>query len=284
MATMVDGNALAREIRGEAAARLAELAARGHKPPRVAIVQDGASAAASLYTRQLHRAFAEARVAVEVHPISTGAPASEAVQLVRGLSQDPAVHGIQIQTPLPSAIPLGALVEALDPAKDLDGIHPCNAGLLAQGRPSIVPATALAGLEILLRHQVAIVGARAVVVGRSTAVGRPLALLLLQHHATVTVCHTRTRSLAAIVAEADILVAAAGRPGLIAADWIRPGAAVLDFGVTIVEGKSLGDVEPSAAQRAGLLTPVPGGAGPVTTAMLLRNLVTLYQRSLEDQP
>jgi methylenetetrahydrofolate dehydrogenase (NADP+)/methenyltetrahydrofolate cyclohydrolase len=165
---------------------------------------------------------------------------------------------------------------ALDPAKDLDGVHPQNLGLLAMAQPSVVPATPLGGLEILLRYEVPISGARAVVVGRSNSVGKPMALLLLQRDATVSICHTRTRDMAHLTAEADILAVAAGRPGLVTANMIRAGAAVIDFGTNVVDGKLVGDVEPSAADRAGLFTPVPGGTGPMTTAMLLSNALTLY--------
>lgn len=278
---IVDGSALAREIRGQVQACLADLVARGGDAPRVAIVQVGGSAEGALYTRQLQRTFGRAGVDVDICPIPENASLGEAVRAVGELSRNPSIHGIQIQAPLPPNVPLPELAEALDPAKDLDGLHPANAGLLAQGRPWIIPATPLAGIEILLRYGVQMAGSRAVVVGRSTLVGRPMALLLLQHDATVTICHSRTRSLGAMVQEADILVVAAGRPGLIAADMIRPGAAVIDFGVNVMGDKIVGDVEPAAARRAGLFTPVPGGTGPVTTAMLLRNALILYQHALE---
>src|SRR4051794_14054265 len=191
MATIVDGNALAREIRDEVAESFAKLAAPDRVPPRVAIVLIGQDEAATVYTRRLQRTFTDASVGVELHDLPTSASLIEAEALVRGLSEDERIHGIQLQTPLPPQIPLSALLDVLDPHKDLDGIHPANAGLLAQGRPSIVPATPLGGLEILLRHNVPLSGARAVVVGRSTTVGRPMALLLIQRDATVTVCHTR---------------------------------------------------------------------------------------------
>jgi methylenetetrahydrofolate dehydrogenase (NADP+)/methenyltetrahydrofolate cyclohydrolase len=175
---------------------------------------------------------------------------------------------------------LARLLEALDPTKDLDGIHPANAGLLAQGRPAVVPATPLGGLEILLRHQIEISGARAVVVGRSTPVGRPMALLLIQNDATVTVCHSRTRAMGDVTREADILAVAAGRAGLVTREMVRPGAAVIDFGVNVIEGKAVGDVAPDVAEIAGLFTPVPGGTGPLTTAMLLKNTLQLYSTAI----
>lgn len=279
MATIVDGGALARAVREEAAAQFEAAVATSGVPPVVAIVQQHGADSAEMYTRQLQRAFRAAGVDVQVHELAADAPLDEATRLVRTLSDDPAVHGVQIQTPLPPGISLEDLTAALDPAKDLDGIHPQNLGLLAQARPSVVPATPLGGLEILLRHGVDIVGAHAVVVGRSTSVGKPMALLLLQRHATVTICHTRTRDMASLVAQADILAVAAGRPGLVTAVMIRPGAVVVDFGTNVVDGRVVGDVDPAGADRAGLFTPVPGGTGPMTTAMLVRNALGLYRRA-----
>ncbi|HZT08038.1 MAG TPA: bifunctional 5,10-methylenetetrahydrofolate dehydrogenase/5,10-methenyltetrahydrofolate cyclohydrolase [Chloroflexota bacterium] len=278
-AIVVDGNALAREVRSEAGSLLSRLASRGLRSPSLAIVQIGDDAGASLYTRRLQRSFADTGVRVEVRQLAASASQGEALACIAELSRDQAIDAIQVQTPVPAHIGFSALADALDPAKDVDGVHPINAGLLAQGRPAIVPATPLGGFEILTRHGIAISGARAVVVGRSPTVGRPMALLLLQHDATVTVCHTRTKSLGSIVAEAEILAVAAGRPRLIAAEMVRPGSAVIDFGVSVVDGKAVGDVDPAAADRAGLYTPVPGGTGPMTTAILLRNAITLYCRA-----
>lgn len=284
MAIIVDGNALSRQIRGDVAARFSQLVPGSGLAPAIAIVEVGASAAASAYTRRLERTFMEASVSVAVHRLPTNTPLEAITALVRELSADPRVHGIQIQAPLPPHLPLSRVVEALDPAKDLDGIHPYNAGLLAQGAAEIVPATPAAGLEILLRHGVAIAGARAVVVGRSPVVGRPLALLLLQHHATVTICHTRTRDLGAVTREGEILAVAAGQAGLVSADMVRPGAAVIDFGANMADGRTIGDVDPRAADGASLFTPVPGGTGPVTAAMLLRNSLALYERAIGTRP
>jgi methylenetetrahydrofolate dehydrogenase (NADP+)/methenyltetrahydrofolate cyclohydrolase len=283
LGTIVDGNALGREIRAEVAEGFAALAATASgPPPRVAIVQVGDDPAAGSYTRHLVRTFAQAGVEAEDHSLPASSSLADVTRLVSSLSASPAIHGIQVQTPLPPHIPLADVLTVLDPAKDLDGIHPMNAGLLAQGHPSIVPATPLGGLEILRRHAVPIAGARAAVIGRSMPVGRPMALLLLQHDATVTICHSRTRSLEVVLAEAEIVAVAVGRPGLVRAQMLRPGAAVIDFGTNFVDGKSVGDVEPAAAERAGLFTPVPGGTGPVTAAMLLRNALTLYRRAVES--
>ena len=279
-AIIVDGNAILREIQQEAKETFAAVAADTGVPARVAIIQAGDDASASLYTRRLERNFEGAGVVVDVHELPFAASLITAIDLVQRLSADETIHGIQIQTPTPAHLPLSELVAALAPTKDLDGIHPMNAGLLAQGTPSVVPATPLGGMEILLRHQVPIEGARAVVVGRSPTVGRPMALLLLARHATVTICHTRTRDLPSITKDAEILACAAGRAGLIGAEMVRPGAAVIDFGVNVVDGGLAGDVAPEAAERAGLFTPVPGGTGPVTNGMLLKNALALYRRAL----
>jgi methylenetetrahydrofolate dehydrogenase (NADP+) / methenyltetrahydrofolate cyclohydrolase len=284
VAKIVDGNALSRELRQEIADQIAAIATATGIPARVAIVQIGDDAAASMYTRRLQRTFSDANVNAEIHQFAEAVSQAEIETLLRVLSEDEALHGIQIQTPLPPQLDMAGLLAHLDPRKDVDGIHPENAGRLAQGRPAIVPATPAGGLEILLRHQVPLEGARAVVVGRSTTVGRPMALLLIQHNATVTVCHTRTRDLAGTIREAEVVAVAAGRAGLVTADMIRPGAAVVDFGVNFVDGKTVGDVDPAAAEVAGLFTPVPGGTGPVTNAMLLKNTLTIYRSATGGEP
>jgi len=280
LATIVDGNALSRMLREEAAAHIAELVQAGNPQPSIAIVQSVGEEAAGVYTRRLQRFLSEAGVGVRVIELAADATLDEARPVVEQLSADVAVHAIQLQTPLGRNISLADVVDVLDPTKDVDGVHPRNVGLLAQGRPAIVPATPAGGMEILFRHDVPISGARAVVVGRSTTVGRPMAFLLLQRDATVTICHTRTVGLEDIISQADIVVAAAGRAGLVPAKAIRAGAAVIDFGTNVVDGKMVGDVEPAAAERASVFTPVPGGTGPVTVAMLLRNTLDLYRRAI----
>ncbi len=284
MATIVDGNALAREICEQVGQAFAEAVSQSSVVPRLAIVQPEGEEASAVYTRRLQKTFAAAGVEVAIHDLPAEAPMAIALELIASLSADSAVHAIQIQTPLPPHLQLGDLLVALDPAKDVDGIHPHNTGLLAQGRPGLAPATPLGGMEILRHYGVPIAGARAVVVGRSPTVGRPMALLLLQQDATVTICHSRTKSLGTVVAEAEILAVAAGRPGLVTAEMIRPGATVVDFGVNFVDGKMVGDVDPAAAERAGIFTPVPGGTGPVTNAMLLRNALTIYRRAIGENP
>jgi methylenetetrahydrofolate dehydrogenase (NADP+)/methenyltetrahydrofolate cyclohydrolase len=280
LGTLDDGNALSRALREESAAQIAELAAAGHPQPSIAIVQSAGEEAAGVYTRRLQRLLSEAGVGVRVIELPAEATLDEAKPAVEQLSADPAIHAVQLQTPLGPNIRLADVVDVLDPAKDVDGVHPWNIGLLAQGRPAIVPATPAGGMEILIRHNVRISGAHAVVVGRSTTVGRPMAFLLLQRDATVTICHTRTVDLEAVIGQADILVAAAGRAGLVSSAAIKSGAVVIDFGTNIVDGKMVGDVEPAAAERASLFTPVPGGTGPVTVAMLLRNTLDLYKRAI----
>ena len=194
----------------------------------------------------------------------------ELLEHVRELNADDAVDGILVQLPLPAGLDEAAIIAAIDPAKDVDGLHPFNAGQLLLGRPTFVGATPLGVLALLDEYDVELAGARAVVIGRSDIVGKPAALLLLQRHATVTICHSRTRDLAAEVARADVVVAAVGVPGLVGSEWVKEGATVIDVGITRTEDGLVGDVAPDAAERAGLLTPVPGGVGPMTVAMLLR--------------
>lgn len=280
LGTLVDGSAILRETQqgvGEAVAH--HVAATGITP-RIAVIQAGDDAAASMYTRRIARNLEPAGIQVDAIQIRVDISLREAQELIRSLSDDSTVHGIQLQTPLPGHLPMVDLITFLDPRKDLDGIHPYNAGLLAQGQPDIIPATPLGGFEILRRHAIITEGARAVILGRSPTVGRPMAHLLLIHHATVTICHTRTKDLPGVTREADILICAAGRAGLVTPDMVRLGAAVIDFGVTVVEGKVVGDCDPAVAKVAGLFTPVPGGTGPVTNAMLLRNTLALYERAL----
>jgi methylenetetrahydrofolate dehydrogenase (NADP+)/methenyltetrahydrofolate cyclohydrolase len=198
---------------------------------------------------------------------------------VRELSADSAISGILLQLPLPAGLQSAGAIAQLDPRKDVDGVHPISAGLLAQGLPCLVPNTPAGGMELLRRNNIPIAGKRALVVGRSNIVGKPMALLLLQEHATVTIAHSRTPDLASVVHEADIVVAAVGRAGLITGAMLRPGAVVIDFGINVLgDGTIVGDVDfASAAEVAGAITPVPGGTGPVTNVMLLRNVLRAAQ-------
>lgn len=281
MTQWLDGRAIAAAVLGEVAERVDALQARLGRAPSLAVVQVGADPSSAWYVRQIERTGRRVGIDVRVQALETTCAADAPARLVAQLCADPTVHGVIVQQPLPSHTPLAGVLAALDPRKDVDGLHPYNAGLLAQGRTEgLAPATPLGGVELLRRAGLPIVGQHAVVVGRSAVVGRPLALLLLAEHATVTVCHTRTRDLGAITRQADILAVAAGRPGLITAEMVRPGAVVLDFGANDVGGQMTGDVAPNVADVAGWLTPVPGGTGPMTNAMLSRNLVAAAEQQL----
>jgi methylenetetrahydrofolate dehydrogenase (NADP+)/methenyltetrahydrofolate cyclohydrolase len=251
---------------------------QGHAPT-LAIVLVGRDAPSAVYLRQILRACDAAGIGgrlVEIEDADTGAGGTEArvVQAIHDLNDDPRVAGIIVQQPLPSCVRLRAVIDAIDPRKDIDGIHPLNAGLLRLGYEGFVPATAHAAIEILQRYDIPIAGREAVVIGRSNVVGMPVAFMLVRNDATVTVCHSKTRDLAAHVARAEIVVVAAGHPGLITGSMLRPGAVVVDVGINVVDGALVGDVDfESAKSVAGAITPVPGGVGPMTNALLLTHLV-----------
>ncbi|MBA3787543.1 MAG: bifunctional 5,10-methylenetetrahydrofolate dehydrogenase/5,10-methenyltetrahydrofolate cyclohydrolase [Actinobacteria bacterium] len=264
----MDGKALAARIREEVAAEVA-----GLRPIGLATVLVGDDPASDVYIRLKHKASLEVGIASRDVRLPAAIAESELLERVGELNADESVDGILVQLPLPHGLDESRVIAAIDPIKDVDGLHPFNAGQLLLGRPTFVGATPLGVLALLDEYGVDLVGATAVVIGRSDIVGKPAALLLLQRHATVTVCHSRTRDLAAEVARADVVVAAVGVPGLVRTDWVKKGATVIDVGITRAEGALVGDVEPAAAERAGLLTPVPGGVGPMTIAMLLRNAV-----------
>ncbi len=280
-ARLLDGRPLARHLRAELAERVRQFQARTGLPPRLAIVQVGADPAAEQYRQQISRTFAAAGAAVDHERLPETARPDDLAALLRRLSQTPSVHGILLQTPLPAGFDLRTIVRHLDPEKDVDGLHPLNAGRLYSNDPeAVVPATPLGGLVLLEHYQIELRGRRAVVVGRSLTVGRPMAMLLLHRDATVTLCHSATRDLPAIIREAEIVVAALGRPHAITGEMLRPGAVVVDFGYTVLPtGAVAGDVDFASAQAvAGAITPVPGGTGPLTTVMLLRNLLYLAER------
>jgi methylenetetrahydrofolate dehydrogenase (NADP+)/methenyltetrahydrofolate cyclohydrolase len=275
---VVDGKALAQTLRNELAAEIAALVAAGHRAPCLAVVLVGDNPASLSYIKGKRRACERAGMASREHNLSADATQEDVVDLVQSLNRDPHVDGILVQLPLPKPLEAAPVIQAIDPAKDVDGLHPENAGRLLAGLPGLRPCTPLGILEVLDRHGVALAGASAVVIGRSVLVGKPVALLLLERNATVTICHSRTRDLAAVVREADVVVAAAGTPGLVKGDWIRPGAAVIDLGVNIVDGEQVGDVDFDAALGvASLLTPSRGGVGPMTITMLLRNTLEAYR-------
>jgi methylenetetrahydrofolate dehydrogenase (NADP+)/methenyltetrahydrofolate cyclohydrolase len=249
----------------------------GRRPPCLAVVLVGDDPASASYIHGKRRACARAGIQSVERDLPASASEAEVLAAVESLNRDERVDGILVQLPLPPGVRARAVAEAIDPAKDVDGLHPTNAGRLVQGLPTLAPCTPLGILEILDRHGVALEGTRAVVLGRSEIVGKPMALLLLHRHATVTICHSRTRDLAALCREAEVLVAAVGRARLVRRDWIRPGAAVIDVGVNALDGQLVGDVDfEGALGVAGLLTPPRGGVGPMTITMLLRNTLHAY--------
>jgi methylenetetrahydrofolate dehydrogenase (NADP+)/methenyltetrahydrofolate cyclohydrolase len=276
-AVIVDGKAVAAEIRAELTDEVARMTADGVAPPSLAVVLCGDDPASALYVRNKGRAAERAGVRFTLLTPSAGSTTAEIVDLVRGLDADDSIDGILVQLPLPSQIDPDAVMAGISPEKDADGFHPCNFGRLAEGHPALVaPGTPLGCMELLRRSEVPLRGSRAVVIGRSAIVGRPIALLLTNADATVTICHSRTRDLPSICREADILVAAIGRPGMVDASYVKPGAFVIDVGTTPKDGVLYGDVDRASVEPvAGWLTPVPGGVGPMTIAMLLRNTLAL---------
>jgi methylenetetrahydrofolate dehydrogenase (NADP+)/methenyltetrahydrofolate cyclohydrolase len=278
-ARVLDGRAIAGELAASLAERASALRGRGVVPV-LATVGIGEDPAALSYDRVLRRGAGRVGVDFRGDPLPSGSGAERVAERLRGLSADPSVHGVMLHSPLPAGFDHAELAASIAPGKDVDGAGPASAARLLFGRPGFVPATAAAVLEILGRAGVPLEGARAVVVGRSLVVGKPAALLLLAANATVTVCHSRTRGLAGIAAEADVLVVAAGRPTLIGPEAVKPGATVVDVGTTSTEGGMVGDVDFEAVARvAGAITPVPGGVGPVTTMSLLRQTLDAAERA-----
>ncbi len=275
---VVDGKQLATTLRSELAAEIAAIVASGRRPPCLAVVLVGDNPASISYIKGKRRACERAGMASREHDLPATATQAEVLALVDSLNRDPGVDGILVQLPLPKGLDSAAVIEAIDPAKDVDGLTTHNAGRLMAGLPGLRPCTPLGILAVLDRQGVPLEGRHAVVIGRSILVGKPIALLLLERNATVTICHSRTRDLAKVVREADVLVAAAGSPLLVKGDWIRPGAAVVDLGVNLVDGVQVGDVDFEAALGvAGLITPSRGGVGPMTITLLLRNTVEAYK-------
>jgi methylenetetrahydrofolate dehydrogenase (NADP+)/methenyltetrahydrofolate cyclohydrolase len=274
-ARILDGKAVAAKVRAQVAERAAAFAARFGRPPGLAVVQVGEDAASSVYVRNKRKSSLEAGIKSFAHDLPASTSESQILALVEALNRDPRVDGILVQLPLPKGVDTNRVMDAVDPAKDVDGFHPINTGLLAQKRPRLRPCTPFGVIRLAQEYGIELVGARATVVGASNIVGRPMALELLLARATVTVCHTGTRDLRAEVERAEVLVAAVGKAGFIPGEWVRPGAAVFDVGINRTPaGKLVGDVEfEPAAERAAWITPVPGGLGPMTIAMLLSNAV-----------
>ena len=294
-AKILDGQALAREIRAEVATGVAEMRQKHGVTPGLAAVLTGEDPASAIYVRNKRRACDEVGMVSDTVLLPADSTNEQVLKCVQGLNDDPRFHGILVQLPLPPQIDERLIIEAIDPNKDVDGMHPYNVGKLAQGRADFVPGTPAGIQQILLRNGHDPAGANVVICGRSDIVGKPLALLLMQRsdgaNATVTVCHTRTKNLAEITRRADILVAAMGRPRAITADMVKEGAVVIDVGINRVEDASRkrgyrleGDVDFEAvSQIASAITPVPGGVGPMTIAMLLVNTLTATRISIHGR-
>ena len=282
LARLIDGKSLAAELRSTVGSAVKSLAAKGVRPGLAAILA-GDDPASRVYVRNKIRACDETGVRSAVHEFSAGVPESEILGCIARLNGDAGTHGILVQLPLPAHLDAGRVLSAISPAKDVDGFGAANQGALLQGRPRFVPGTP-AGVMRLLEHAgVPLAGRLAVVIGRSTIVGKPLALLLLQKDATVTICHSKTRDLGSVTRQADILIAAAGRAKLVTAEMVKAGACVIDVGVNRMPGGALaGDVDFAAVRKiAGWITPVPGGVGPMTVAMLILNTVRAAELSIE---
>ncbi len=303
-ARLLDGVAVANQIRAEVAPEVEAFRARVGRPPGLGIVLVGEDPASEIYVRGKLKSAGEAGLRADLERLPATATLPQLLELVERLNRSDAHDGILVQSPLPEAMGPNAerqMFDAIRPDKDVDGFHPVNVGLLVQNRARLVPCTPLGVIELLQRSGIEIGGKRAVVIGRSDIVGKPMALLLLHRHATVTICHSRTPDLPAVAAEADILVSAIGRPAFVTEKFVKPGAAVIDVGITSLSDRAtverlfaagskrretferrgsivIGDVHPSVEQVAGALSPVPGGVGPLTIAMLLRNTLAAAQQ------
>jgi methylenetetrahydrofolate dehydrogenase (NADP+)/methenyltetrahydrofolate cyclohydrolase len=279
-ARIIDGKAIAAEFRAEFAIRVERLKRRGIVPG-LAVVIVGEDPASQVYVRNKALASGAIGLHSEVHALSTDTTAAQLIAFVRRLNADPAIHGILVQLPLPKHIDSAAVIEAIAPEKDVDGFHYFNVGSLVLGKPAFYPCTPWGVMKMLEHEGVAVEGAHAVVVGRSTIVGKPMGLMLLNAGATVTTCHSKTRDLAAMTRQADILVAAVGKARMITAPMVKPGAVVIDVGINrLPDGKLAGDVDfDGVAAVASRITPVPGGVGPMTIAMLLANTVKSAERA-----
>jgi len=284
-ATIIDGAAVAVAVQDGVGRDVEAMVAAGLPPPRLDVVLCNDNAGSASYVRSKERNATRLGMSGMVHTPPLSSSTADLIALVERLNADPDVDGILVQLPLPDHVDAGAVLNSISPTKDSDGLHPFNFGLLAQGRPQVLPCTPAGCMELLRRYDVPVRGRRAVVIGRSNLVGRPIALLLVNADATVTVCHSRTADLPAVCREADILVAAIGRPGFVDAAFVKPGACVLDVGINRVDGRVVGDVDRESVEPvAGWLTPVPKGVGPMTVAMLMRNTVDLARARRAASP
>jgi methylenetetrahydrofolate dehydrogenase (NADP+) / methenyltetrahydrofolate cyclohydrolase len=280
-AIIIDGKAIAARVRSEIKASVERYESERGGVPGLATVLVGDDEASHIYVGGKQRACEEVGMRSFAHELGGSASREELLELLGELNRSPEVHGIVLQLPLPEQLDPAEMTSAIDPSKDVDGLTPVNAGLLAQGRAALVPATPAGVIELLRASETELEGAQAVVIGRSVLVGRPLVSLLLAENATVTICHSRTRDLAGVCRRADVLVAAAGQARLVGGDMIKPGATVIDVGINRTEAGLVGDVDFEAARKkAGAITPVPGGVGPMTIAMLLRNTLEAAELQL----
>jgi len=281
-ATIIDGKAVAARVRAEVAREVAELRERTGRAPGLATILVGDDSASEVYVRNKRKVSAEVGITDHHRHLADDASQDEVAAVIAECNDDPDVSGILLQLPVPEGLDGAVLTGLIAPEKDVDGLTPISVGRLVKGTPGLRPCTPLGIIELLDIHGVAIEGAEAVVVGRSDLVGKPVTALLMQRNATVTTCHSHTRELPAVCARADILIAAIGRPRMIGADYVKPGAVVIDVGINRTDGGLVGDVDfEPAAERASLITPVPGGVGPMTPAMLLRNTVQAARTQLE---
>jgi methylenetetrahydrofolate dehydrogenase (NADP+)/methenyltetrahydrofolate cyclohydrolase len=285
LARRLEGAPFASEIRDRVAADVATYVKEHGHPPGLAVVVCGRSAPSMVYLERILKACAQVGIAgtfVDVEGDDAASQEAGLAEAITRLNDDPEIAGIIVQMPLPKGVRLKTVVDAIEPLKDIDGIHPLNAGLLRLGYEGFIPATAHAALEMVHRSGIELRGADAVVIGRSPVVGMPLAFILAKEDATVTLCHSRTRDLAGVVRRADVVVVAAGKPGLVTGAMLKPGAVVIDVGINVVDGHIVGDVDFDSAEKvASAITPVPGGVGPLTNALLLSHLMRAAQR--QDQ-
>jgi methylenetetrahydrofolate dehydrogenase (NADP+)/methenyltetrahydrofolate cyclohydrolase len=279
-ANIIDGKAVAEKIKSDVRKATDTLAAAGKRRPGLAVIMVGDSAASQVYVRNKRRSCEQAGIVSSAHDLPASTSETELLELIALLNGDAAIDGILVQLPLPSQVRPRAVIEAIDPGKDVDGFHPYNLGRLAQREPLLRCCTPYGAMKLLESIGAQVAGMEAVVVGASNIVGRPMLLELVLAGATTTICHSRTRDLAAVVARADLVVAAVGQPNKVRGEWIKPGAIVIDVGINrLPDGQLVGDVEYApAAERAGWITPVPGGVGPMTVAMLMQNTLEAYQR------
>lgn len=278
-AKIIDGKAIAKEIRGDLAKQVAELTKEGRQPG-LAVVLVGDDPASAVYVRSKKRACEEVGINSLVHRLPEETTQEELLALIEELNQDSRIHGILVQLPLPDGLDEEIVINAISPKKDVDGFHPINVGNLHIGQEGFVPCTPAGVVELVKRTGVSIAGKNVVVLGRSNIVGKPVASLFLRENATVTICHSRTKDVAAECRRADILIAAVGRPKLVQQDWVKPGAVVVDVGINRVDGEIVGDVDFEQVKKvAEAITPVPGGVGPMTIAMLLKATVEAASRA-----